>query len=69
MVIVKNLFQEFGPILFLQKVPKEYYSSLLLEDFDDVMKAVFKDENQKHLEKLVKRNFLTSKKIFFKTTL
>ena len=60
MVITKKLFEEFGPIKFLEKVPKQFVSSLLLEDFDDVIKAAFQDENHQHLENLVAANFLSS---------
>ena len=59
MVVTKKLFEEFGPIQFLEKVPKQFVSSLLLEDFDDVIKAAFQDENQQHLENLVSANILS----------
>jgi hypothetical protein len=38
---------------FLKKVPKEFFSSLLLEDFVQLATVAFEDENSEMLQQLL----------------
>jgi hypothetical protein len=60
-VIATRLFKEMNSTEFLKKVPKEFLSSLLLEDFVQLATAAFgfEDENSEMLQQLLQGSTFT----------
>jgi len=46
MVISKGIFKAVGPIRFLEIVPADFISSLLLEDFVELVTFVFDEKKE-----------------------
>jgi hypothetical protein len=58
-VIATRLSKEMNSTEFLKKVPKEFLSSLLLEDFVQLATAAFEDENSEMLQQLLQGSTFT----------
>lgn len=52
MVISKGIFEVVGPIRFLEIVPADFISALLLDDFVELVTFVFEEKNQMALEQI-----------------
>ena len=48
-----------SPIEFLKKVPKDFFSSLLLEDFSELATTAFDDENSDLLQQFLQGSTFT----------